>query len=711
MTKKFVENMGKICYQRLNKKKRRTTMNNKNFQGVRYKNGKTEFCVYAPKTTKVELCFFDKEEKQEIRFEMQKDEDVFWHKSFDGKLEGQKYGYRSHGEYNPNNRNFYNPNKLLVDPYAIELTKTLHNISNQEKEVLFGNNNIDSASITPKSVVRILDKKELEKLYPYLYKKPQTPWRKTHIYELHVGNFTSQHPDIKEENRGKLKALNQTVNYFKSMNYTQIELMPITPTMSDMHLDKSLGLSDQWGYNPINHHAIDPRYGNIYDFLELVNTMHKNGIEVCLDMVYNHTGESEIDRFLLSYKGLAPDEYYRFSQYDGKSFVNTTGCGNGFNPNSEQGKRLIRSSLMFFADVCGVDAFRFDLAGDCALDDSLNFNPNGNFLKIVEEVKAKTGAKMSGEPWSAVGGYFLGQMPQIHEWNDKHEKTLRKFLRGENGQINGLAYYLAGGADNKINIFTKHDGATQYDWATYEVKNNYENNENNNDGSNDNHYSPSYDDEQRLTKTKSAHALNVLARGVPLSLSGDELWHTQNGNNNGYAKSFPLQWQGFNQAQRERYIFARKINAFRQEHPIFSNTENASAEIMPNGKPSWEWVNINGEAMQQNDWDFYGNRFLAYVLNGEDKKGNRFDDDFVVMTSGNVDGEMEVKLPPSPHNKNWKLVFDTSLSCSHKDEREYKKGSRYKIRPQSVVVFTSRRQDDKQNELIKQMLLKKANGM
>ncbi len=681
------------------------------FQGVRLKNNRTEFCVYAPKAQKLELCLFSDDEKTETKIPMRKDDDGVWRVKIEGNLEGQKYGYRSHGEYNPDNKCFFNPNKLLVDPYACEVTRSLNSLSEEEKHALCGDNDIDTANIAPKSVVRFLDKETLAKKYPYLYKKPKTEWGKTHIYELNVGNFSAEHPNVKPQNRGRLKAISEVIDYFKEMNYNQIELMPITPTMVGKQIIQDKGLVDQWGYNPINHHAIDSRYGSIYDFLAVVNDLHKNGIEVCMDVVYNHTGEFGPDLYLLSYKGLDAESYYRYSPQDNKSFVNTTGCGNGYNPNSEQGGKIIKDSLMFFADICGVDAFRFDLAGDCALDNNLQFNPNGNFMKIVREVAEETGAKMSGEPWSAVGGYFLGAMDGISEWNDKHEKTLRKFLRGEYGQIGDLARYMAGGGvKNKINIFTKHDGVTQYDWVTYHEKNNYENNENNRDGSNDNYYSPSFSEEQKLVKTKSAHALNVLSRGVPLSLSGDEIWHTQGGNNNGYAIRFPIKWNNLTAEQKERYLFERKINAFRQNHPIFCQADNINTEVMPNGKPRWEWFNINGEYMQQGDWDFYENRFLAYVLNGHGNDGKRFDDDFLVMMSGNVCGNMEVRLPELPHKGQWRLVFDTSKNASHKDEKSYQKGDVYVIEPHSVVVLTNHRPEQIENQKIRQIFNEKSGG-
>lgn len=671
----------------------------KDFQGVRINKSKTEFCVRSPAAEQVDLCLFTPDEKREVRVPMSCDDNGNWHAELPGKLEGQKYGYRTHGEYNPYARHFFNPNKLLVDPYAYEITRSLHDISDYEKHVLLGNNNLNSASVAPKSVVRFLDKNELSEKFPYLYRKPHIDWGKTHIYELHVGNYSALHPDISPEDRGRLAAIGNTINYLKSLSYNQIELMPLTPTMADWQLKQTKGLSDQWGYNPINHHAIDPRYGNIYDFLSLINTLHKHGIEVSMDMVFNHTGEFGSDAFLLSYKGLDAESYYRFDNKDGYSFVNTTGCKNGFNPNTAQGSNLIKSSLMFFADTCGVDAFRFDLAGDCALDNNLIFDANGRFMQVVREVADVTGAKISGEPWSAGGGYYLGQMAGLNEWNDKHEKALRRFVRGDYEQVGRLAFHMAGSeAEGKINIFTKHDGATQYDWATYSQKNNFENNENNQDGSNDNHYSPSKDDAQRLIKTKTAHALNTLARGVPLTLSGDELWHTQNGNNNGYAKSFPLQWQNFSKEQRERYLFERKINAFRQEHPVFSSIENATPDIMPNGTPAWDWKNIYGETMREEDWDYKYNRFLGYVLNGEDKQGHRFDDDFFVMVSGNSDSIMKVNLPATPHKGNWQVVFDTSKPSSERDTLLYQQGAEYYIKPHSMVVMTCRRpQSDEKN--------------
>ncbi len=667
-------------------------MTKNTFQGVRLENNKTKFSVYAPDAKALELCLFSDDETTEEKIPMHKDEEGYWYLELDGNLEGTKYGYRASGPYSPESCLFFNSNKLLLDPYVIEVTRSLHNISNHEKEVLFCKNDIDSKDVAPKGVIRFLDKSELAKKYPYLYQKPNIPWGKTHIYELHVGNFSINNPYIPEQNRGRLLALKDSIKYFKELNYNEIELMPITPTMSDWQLEQQKGLSDQWGYNPIIHQAIDPRYGSIYDFLELVNEFHKNGLELTLDMVFNHTGEFGHNGFLLSYKGLDARSYYRFTFNKEVPFVNTTGCGNGFNPNTPQAQKIIKDSLMFFADICGVDGFRFDLAGDCCLDNNLKFNPQSKFIEIVKEVSRLTGAKMSGEPWSATGGYFLGQIPEIEEWNDKHEKAIKHFIRGDKGSINQLAYYLAGGeVGNKINIFTKHDGATGYDWATYSQKNNFANNENNEDGSNDNLYSPSQNDEERLVKTKSAHALNTLARGVPLSLSGDELWRTQGGNNNGYALSFPMQWKGFSKEQKERYIFERKVNAFRQNHPIFSSTENASAEIMPNGCPAWEWVNIDGLPMTKEDWDYYENRFLAYVLNGENKEGVRYDDDFYVMTSGNVEFPLDVKLPKTPHSQAWEIVFDTSKPTLSVDDKKYMPNETYQISPHSVVVMVSKK--------------------
>ena len=241
------------------------------FQGVKLTNNRTEFCVYAPKAEKLELCLFSDDEENETKIPMIKDDEGVWHAKIEGNLEGQKYGYRSHGEYNPDNRCFFNPNKLLVDPYCHEVTKSLYTLNEEEKEILKGDNNIDSAKVAPKSVVRFLDKETLARKYPYLYKKPKTDWAKIHIYELNVGNFTAEHPEIKEENRGKIKAISETIDYFKDMNYNQIELMPITPTMVGKQIIQDKGLIDQWGYNPISHQAIDPRYGNIHDFLEMVN--------------------------------------------------------------------------------------------------------------------------------------------------------------------------------------------------------------------------------------------------------------------------------------------------------------------------------------------------------------------------------------------------------------------------------------------------------
>ena len=287
--------------------------------------------------------------------------------------------------------------------------------------------------------------KEDEKKYPYLNKKPHTAWKDTIIYEANVKGFSAEHPDLPEEVRGKFAAFAQpeVIRYLKSLGITHLELMPVTTTCGGLQLKKEKGLSDYWGYNPVNHFALDKRFGTREDFKNMVNELHKADIEVGLDVVYNHSGEFGAEHNLLSYKGLDAPNYYRLT-HDGY-FIDTTGCKNSINTNTEITKRLLEDSLSYFVKDMGVDGFRFDLAGDCALDGNTNFNPDGQFMQTVRKISEDYGVKISGEPWSALGGYYRGQMKGMMEWNDKHEAAIRRFYRGDEYVVGEVAGHISGG--------------------------------------------------------------------------------------------------------------------------------------------------------------------------------------------------------------------------------------------------------------------------
>ena len=401
-----------------------------------------KFAVYSAHAEKIELCLFSDDEKTQVRVPLKKDENGVWSEKLTNIEEGQKYGYRAYGEFAPEKGLYFNESKLLVDPYAKELSSS---VIDWEDKALCLQNKLDSAHAVPKSVVRFENKAADEKNYPYLHKKPHTEWKDTVIYEANVKGFSITDESLPEEIRGKFLAFAhpKVIRYLQSLGITHLELMPVTTTCGGIQLKKEKGLSDYWGYNPINHFALDKRYGTVEDFKKMVNALHKAGIEVGLDVVYNHTGEFGAQHNLISYKGLDAPSYYRLT--DNGVLINSTGCGNSMNINNAVMQNLLEDSLNYFADNLGVDGFRFDLAGDCALGNDMRFDDNGAFMKTIRRLSHTKDVKISGEPWSATGGYFRGQMGGMMEWNDKHKEAVRRFYRGDENMVPEMAGHISGG--------------------------------------------------------------------------------------------------------------------------------------------------------------------------------------------------------------------------------------------------------------------------
>ncbi len=678
------------------------------FLGTSKKDNKTQFAVFSEHAQKIELCLFSADEKTETRVPLTKGKDNVWVVSLDNIREGQKYGYRAYGEFAPHKGLYFNPHKLLIDPYAKELSSTF---TDWEDPAISLTNNADSAYAVPKSVVTFDNREEDKKKYPYLHQKPHRAWKDTVIYEANVKGFSAQHPDIPAEDRGTFRAFanSKVIQYLKSLGVTHLELMPVTTTCGGLQLQKEKGLSDYWGYNPINHFAFDQRYGSRDDFKKMVNELHKAGIEVGLDVVYNHSGEYGAEHNLLSYKGLDAPNYYRMTSNG--QFIDTTGCKNSINTNTKAMENLLRDSLSYFAGDLGVDGFRFDLAGDCALDNNTRFDSEGSFAHVIREIAKKYNVKISGEPWSAMGGYYRGNMPEIMmEWNDKHEAAIRRFYRGDENVVPELAGHISGGEglwygqkqSKYIRYVAAHDGFTAYDVVNYNEKNNWANNENNNDGNNNNHSSVSPNKEIAFRRLKSMMTANILSRGVPMICAGDELARTQKGNNNAYCQDNELtwlQWKNFSKEQRDLYLHIRKLTALRAKHPTFANLDVFSGNTVPsNGRKDIEWIRADGQEMQENDWHNHINHILACVINGKNGEVSQnpashktTDDDFMILMCGNTYGVVDFKLPTPPNGQKWELVFDTT--GKHKKIND---NGTYSLDAYSYVLLTSRKPESKQ---------------
>ncbi len=676
--------------------------------GAFQKDGAITFAVFSEHAERIELCLFSEDEKTEQRVPLKKGEDNIWSVNLQGIKEGQKYGFRAYGTFDPHRGLYFNPQKLLVDPYAKELSCS---VTDWENPALSLANDIDSAPFVPKSVVVLDDAKKDALSYPYLHQKPKTAWKDTIIYEANVKGFSALNEKLPEEIRGKFLAFAHplSIEYLKTLGITHLELMPVTTTCGGLQLEKSKGLSDYWGYNPINHFALDKRFGSREDFKKMVNELHKAGIEVGLDVVYNHTGEFGADHNLFSYKGLDAPNYYRLNR-DG-SFINSTGCHNSINTNTDITRKMIHDSLFYFASDLGVDGFRFDLAGDCALDGTMQFDENGAFMETIRDVSTRLGVKISGEPWSATGGYFRGQMQGMMEWNDKHKHAIRRFYRGDENVVAETAGHISGGeglyhgekASKYIRFVAVHDGFTAFDVVNYNEKNNWANNENNNDGTNDNASACSENEDIAYRRIKSMMSASILSRGVPLICAGDEIARTQKGNNNAYCQDNEISWinwKNLSGQQKDLYMHIRRLTALRARHPNFASLDVFSGDIVPsNGRKDIEWVRPDGKEMMVSDWQNPTNHILACIVNGkcseiskntETKKQS--DDDFMILMCGNTYGFVDFTLPTPPNGESWELVFDTTG-----DHKKINKNGTYTLEPYSYVLLTSK-QKDRQNQ-------------
>lgn len=652
----------------------------------RTQNG-VRFTVFSQYADKIELCLFSDDEKKEERIALQKGDNHIWAVDLANIFVGQKYGFRAHGAYNPNQGLYFNSAKVLIDPFSKEISKS---VDDWENPALRDNNSLDNAFLMPKSVVVFEDEASDRKKYPYLHKKLKTDWKDTIIYEAHVKGFSIQNIHIPVEMRGKFTAFchPQVIGYLKNLGVTHVELLPVTPSIGGLHLKKELGLSDYWGYNPMNHFALDSRYGTRDEFKQMVNALHQAGIEVGLDVVYNHSGEfGSCGGNMLCYKGLDSPNYYRLAP-DG-SYIDTTGCGNSLNPNTDAFAGIIEASLRSFSRELGVDGFRFDLAADCALDSNHRFDKNSRFMQIIHKIQMQEGVKISGEPWSALGGYYRGEMGDMMEWNDKHKEAVRRFYRGDSGVASLLANQISGregiGLDRNetkyIRYTAVHDGFTVYDSVTHYVKNNWANNENNQDGNNEEYVGVVPNEEMKFRRIKSMMACNVFSRGVPLICHGDEIGRSQQGNNNAYCQDNEISWQNWSHLtsyQKDLYLFLRKAIALRKKYPALANLRAFNAGQESENCPEVVWLRPDGQEMQSHDWDCSFAKTLAFKI-----KSGVEGQDLVVLLSG-YENDLSFQLPQTNKQTPWEVLLNTAQS---KMTPEFVMQPEYVVPPYSFVML------------------------
>ncbi|OBH61506.1 glycogen debranching protein GlgX [Mycobacterium sp. E2479] len=660
--------------------------------GATYDGAGTNFAVFSEVAERVELCLFDAD-GTESRVTLPEIDGFIWHAYIPNIEPGQRYGYRVYGPYDPKAGLRCNPNKLLVDPYSkaidgsFEWNQSLFSYNFGDPD---SRNDDDSAASMPKSVV----------INPYFDwgndRPPDHQYADTVIYEAHVKGLTQTHPDIPEPLRGTYAAVGHPViiEHLQSLGITAIELMPVHHFANDSTLvDK--GLSNYWGYNTIGFFAPDFKYssattagGQVQEFKAMVRSLHEAGIEVILDVVYNHTAEGNHLGPTLSMRGIDNAAYYRLVDDDKQYYMDYTGTGNSFNVRHPHALQLIMDSLRYWVTEMHVDGFRFDLAATLARE-FYDVDRLSTFFELVQQDPTVSQVKLIAEPWDVgPGGYQVGNFPpQWTEWNGKYRDTVRDFWRGEPATLDEFAYRLSGSADlyehtarrpvASINFVIAHDGFTLRDLVSYNEKHNEANGEDNNDGESHNRSwncgAEGPTDDERINELRARQQRNflttlLLSQGVPMICHGDELGRTQNGNNNGYCQDNELTWIDWDSADVGLLEFTRIVSALRAEHPVFRRRRFFSGKPLgrrgQDGLPDIAWFTPEGTEMTDEDWGAGFAKSLAVFLNGHgipdrDPRGQRvLDDSFLLCFNAHYE-PIEFTLPPKEFGASWRIVVFT----------------------------------------------------
>ncbi|MDY7018325.1 MAG: glycogen debranching protein GlgX [Nitrospirota bacterium] len=651
------------------------------------------FALFSERAEKVELCLFDESGQNEVaRIPMPDQTDQIWHAYLPEARPGLKYAYRVYGPYKPEEGQRFNPNKLLLDPYAKAIVGDIkwddahfaYKVGDPQEDLSFDER--DSAPFTPKGVV-------VEQAFSWgKDAKLDIPWHETIIYEMHVKGFSKLNHQLPEELRGTYAGLGSepAINYFKRLGVTSLELMPVHTFADDRYLVEK-GLRNYWGYNSIGFFAPDMRYsatGQIAEFKTMVKALHAAGIEVILDVVYNHTAEGNHLGPTLSFRGIDNAAYYRLVNDDPRHYMDYTGCGNSLNMDHPRVLQLIMDSLRYWIMEMHVDGFRFDLASTLARE-LHEVNRLGSFFDIICQDPIISQTKLIAEPWDlGEGGYQVGNFPPgWAEWNDKYRDCMRRYWKGDGGQIGELAYRLTGSSDlyalsgrrpvASINFITAHDGFTLNDLVSYNEKHNEANLEDNKDGSDNNQSwncgveGPTDDPEVfklRTRQKKNFLATLMLSQGVPMLLMGDEVNRSQMGNNNAYCQDNEITWMrwDFKPEDRELFKFVRDVLAFRKSHPILHRAHFFQGRpIHGTGIKDILWLNSSGQEMNDEEWEQAFTRCLGVFFAGSgltemDERGRPLVDDNMLILLSSHHEEIPFKIPELPIEGSWEVAFDTS---------------------------------------------------
>ncbi|MBD8024473.1 glycogen debranching protein GlgX [Microbacterium gallinarum] len=686
--------------------------------GATFDGNGTNFALFSEGAERVELCLFD-DAGAETRVEL-RDVDAFVHHGYLPAVQpGQRYGYRVHGPHDPSSGKRFNPHKLLLDPYAKAV----------EGQVMWGQpvfgydfddpdsrNDEDSASHQMMGVV----------VNPYFDwsgdRQPKTPYSESFVYEAHVRGLTELHPAVPEEIRGTYSAIAHPaiIEHLQKLGVTAIELMPVHQFVNDSVLEEN-GLSNYWGYNTIAFFAPQNTYASsgqrgqqVQEFKGMVKALHAAGIEVILDVVYNHTAEGNHLGPTLSMRGIDNEAYYRLEDDDKRYYTDYTGTGNSLNVGNPHTLQLIMDSLRYWVLEMHVDGFRFDLASTLARE-FYEVDRLATFFELVQQDPVVSQVKLIAEPWDVgPGGYQVGNFPpQWTEWNGKYRDTVRDFWRGEPATLGEFASRLTGSADlyehsgrrpvASINFVTAHDGFTLRDLVSYNDKHNEANGEDNRDGADDNRswnggVEGPTDDPAVLTlrarQQRNFIATLMLSQGVPMLLHGDELGRTQRGNNNGYAQDNEITWVDWSTADQPLVEFTAALARLRREHPTFRRRRffNGRPVRREEGAPIPDiaWLRPDGTQMQPEDWDSGFGRAVGVFLNGDgirerDRRGEPISDRHFMVLFNAGDDVVDFVVPDVEFSPKWDVVVDTA--GEHADTEPLEPGAGLPVQGRSLMVL------------------------
>ena len=684
------------------------------------------FAIFSENATAVELCLFDhpahSEETHRIRVE--ECTDYVWHVYLPEVRPGQHYGYRVHGPYEPEAGHRFNPAKLLLDPYgkaiagSIDWSGALYGYQIGDPREDVSRNDEDSAGRMPKCVV-------IDQAFTWGGDQLlRTAWDRTVIYELHVKGFTARHPDVPRNMRGTYAGLATpaVIDHLQNLGVTAIELLPVHQFIHDKHLTDR-GLTNYWGYNSIGFFAPDGQYAttadrahHVWEFKTMVKAFHSAGIEVILDVVYNHTGEGSHLGPTLSFRGIDNSSYYRLTPEQPRYYLDYTGCGNTLNVRHPRVLQLIMDSLRYWVLEMHVDGFRFDLASTLARE-LHDVDRLSAFFDIIHQDPVLSQVKLIAEPWDlGEGGYQVGNFPAgWAEWNGRYRDTIRRYWKGDGGQVAELAYRLSGSNDlyegggrrphASINFVTAHDGFTLHDLVSYNDKHNEANGEENRDGTDDNlswncgvegpTTKPSIV-ELRERQQRNMLATLLLSQGVPMLCGGDEMGRTQHGNNNAYCQDNETSWVDWklNKHQLTLLAFTKSLIQLRQHHPVFRRRRFFQGRRIRGAEvKDISWLRPDGKEMTDEDWALgyvrcLGVRLAGHAIEEKDPKGRPVQDETFLLLLNAHHEPRPFTLPAHKPGVRWQPVLDTAVSQGHeKTVTLLKGGLQYDLDARSLALL------------------------